>query len=280
MYDVLGNLLRVSPPFRGKWRLRRIWEKLLQSERRIARLPDGSRVFTQLDIPYERTVWLENEEWEELLYLQHKLRPGQCFVDIGANIGLWTLVGAASVGPDGIVVSFEPNPKTHAKLMANIELNDRQTMVIAHQAAVSGAPGKAQFLCRPQHNTSCIVEENSGHYDDGSSTVDVDVVALDSSIDPRRRVSGIKIDSEGHEQFAIEGAGAIIARDAPWIVVEFNTTLLPSCILRDWSVFKQLSTLGYRAFKYRSDGSEYSVDGSFSISGYTNILFQKSAARD
>src|SRR2546429_512636 len=77
MRDILGNFLRVTPAFRGKWRLRKIWEHtVLHGERRIARLPDGSVLNVQLDMPYERMVWLEDEEWAELQYLRRKLRPG------------------------------------------------------------------------------------------------------------------------------------------------------------------------------------------------------------
>jgi len=73
-------------------------------------LPDGSILKVQLDVPYEQMVWLQDEEWDELRYLQNKLRPGDVFIDVGANIGLWTLVAATSVGPSGRVFSFEPNP--------------------------------------------------------------------------------------------------------------------------------------------------------------------------
>jgi hypothetical protein len=54
----------------------------------MARLPDGSILRVELDIGYEQMVWLQDEEWDELLYLRRKLLPGDVFIDVGANIGL------------------------------------------------------------------------------------------------------------------------------------------------------------------------------------------------
>ena len=71
MKDLIGNILRTTPPFRGKWRLQRVWERFLMApDRRLARLPDGSSVEVEMAIPYERMVWLQAEEWHELQYLQ------------------------------------------------------------------------------------------------------------------------------------------------------------------------------------------------------------------
>ena len=157
MRDVLGNLLRVTPTFRGKWRLRRAWERtLVAGDVRTASLPDGSILKVQLDIPYERMVWLQDEEWDELRYLHHKLRPGDVFIDVGANIGLWTLVAASSVGSCGRVFSFEPNPTTFDKLTDNIRFNKKDTIIEVFQEAVSKEEGVVSFVCDPQHNLSAI----------------------------------------------------------------------------------------------------------------------------
>ena len=94
-----------------------MWQRTVaDGDHRIAHLPDGSILKVQLDVPYEQMVWLQDEEWDELRYLQNKLRPGDVFIDVGANIGLWTLVAATSVGPSGRVFSFEPNPTTFDRL--------------------------------------------------------------------------------------------------------------------------------------------------------------------
>jgi len=54
-----------------------MWQRtVVDGDHRIARLPDGSILKAQLDVPYEQVVWVQDEEWDELRYIQNKLRPG------------------------------------------------------------------------------------------------------------------------------------------------------------------------------------------------------------
>jgi len=57
-------------------------------------------------------------------YVRTHLRPGDCFVDLGAHVGLYTLLAARAVGPAGGVVAVEADPRTHARLVENVGLND------------------------------------------------------------------------------------------------------------------------------------------------------------
>lgn len=274
MKDILGHALRLTPPFRGKWRFQRAWERGLRAcSPRIAVLPDGSRVKVEMDVPYERMVWLQAEEWNELRYLRHKLRPGQVFVDVGANIGLWTLMAASAVGPGGHVFSFEPNPTTLAKLKANVSLNRRTAIVQTFPEAVSDDEGVALFSCHPQHNLSAIAYEP--HQPD---TVAVSTTSLDALVSNRRLagpVAGIKLDTEGHELAALSGASRLLEMWSPWLIVEFNTTLLPSNVLQNWSVYQFLAAIGYRAFLYDAPKQEVRVTDTLSIRGYRNVLFER-----
>ena len=274
MRDILGNLLRVTPPFRGKGRLRRIWEHTVpRGEHRIARLPDGSILNIQLDIPYEQTVWLEDEEWHELCYLQKKLRQGDVFIDVGANIGLWTLVAASSVGTNGRVFSFEPNPATFEKLVYNVRLNARCSLVEVYQEAVSREDGLASFACESQHNVSAI-----SSYCSNGDVIRVRTRALDFLLAKEsvaEHLVGIKIDAEGHELEALEGAERLIEKRSPWLIVEFNTKLLGSSVLQAWSVYKFLVDKEYQPFTYTRRGREIRVDGMLTVNGYQNFLFKR-----
>src|SRR5207302_1817218 len=102
-------------------------------------------------------------------------RPGDSFVDVGANIGLWTLVAASTVGSEGEVFSFEPNPVTFRKLIANITRNARSDIVTAFPDAVSREEGFVSFTCPPHHNLSAI---SSGPQ--SGNTLQVRTVSLDS----------------------------------------------------------------------------------------------------
>jgi FkbM family methyltransferase len=269
--DLIGNALRKTPSFRGKWRIQRLWERTLRPERRLAQLPDGSVVEVDMDIPYERMVWLQSEEWNELRYLQYRLHKNETFVDVGANIGIWTLVAASAVGSVGHVFSFEPNPNTFRKLNANIARNGRAGVVSAHQKAVSRANGLVSFACPTQHNLSAIVEDETVH-----NTITVPSVSLDSAL---QGVSpaGMKLDTEGHELASLQGAVRIINDSSPWLIIEFNTTLLQSPVLRDWPVHQFLASFGYKPFTYHGPGEATPIDDEYAIQGYRNILFERRA---
>jgi FkbM family methyltransferase len=175
--DLFGFFLREAPSFRGKWRLQQVWSTMIHNPNRIGHLPCGASIETNLDIPYERQVWLKAEEWHELIFLGRMLSAGDCFIDVGANIGLWTLSAASAVGANGRVFSFEPNPSTFAKLERNVARNDMQKRTSLYPCAVSAKSGQAQFSCKTDHNVSHLAEKED------ADTILVKIINLDSVIE-------------------------------------------------------------------------------------------------
>src|ERR1700730_14359329 len=128
--DVFGHFLRLTPNFKGKWRLISYWSRnFRETDLRIAHLPTGERIHVDLALPFERMIWLQQEEWDDLLFLRAALRANETFIDVGANIGTWTLVGANAVGEGGCVLAVEPNPRTARRLGDNVRLNCFQHIV-------------------------------------------------------------------------------------------------------------------------------------------------------
>lgn len=268
--DLLGDLLRLTPPFPGKWRLHTFWLTRLSRRAdyaRTAKLPNGLQVSVDLRLGYERMVWLQAEEWDELQYLTKKLSPGENFVDVGANIGLWTLVAAHTVGKAGKVISLEPNPSTFEKLASNVTLNCLDSVVELHKNAASNCHKRARFVCEPNHNLSSITTSNH------ANSIEIQTVTLDEILD-LRPIAGIKLDTEGHELEAIDGLSNTIAKFRPWLIVEFNSSHHDSATIRDWPVFKLLSSWGYRAYSYSRDARETPIEPSLVVEGYCNVLFQ------
>ncbi|MGB0562858.1 MAG: FkbM family methyltransferase [Spirulinaceae cyanobacterium] len=275
--DIVGIFLRDTPYFRGKWRLQRFWERFLLREaaaQRLAHLPQGLTVATDLRIPYEREVWLQAEEWQDLCFLATLLKPGDCFIDVGANIGLWTLVAAAAVQAQGRVYAFEPNPQTFGKLQNNLDRNGVTGWVQAFPQAIADQPQTLNFICESEHNLSRLAAR-----DEPGKTLAIAAVNLDHLYNQQPAlptVTGIKLDTEGSELAALQGAQQILAASAPWLIVEFNTTLLPSQTLANWEVYQFLTAQGYHAFRYDQE-HPWAIEPEFTIAGYVNILFQKSA---
>ena len=155
--------------------------------------------------------------------LRRLLAPGDVFYDVGANVGFFTLIGARLVGPEGRVVAFEPVPWCATAVAHNIALNGFEHAQI-RTAAVGGADGRSRLLVVGEASWSHL--ESTGRHADVRDEIDVDVVALDSLVAagtiPPPDV--LKIDTEGAELQAIEGARETIARHRPAIVCELHDT--------------------------------------------------------
>lgn len=153
----------------------------------------------------------------EFARLSEWLRPGDWAVDIGANLGVYTLAMSKLVGPAGRVLAFEPIPETFELLAANCALSPNQNITLLNAAASSGnglvgmavpveATGRNYYEASIQENVN-----GDGYHVLG--------VALDSLPIPHR-VALVKIDAEGHEASVIEGMKELLARDKPMLIVE------------------------------------------------------------
>jgi FkbM family methyltransferase len=155
--------------------------------------------------------------------IQETLRPGDVFVDVGANIGLMTFAASWSVGPRGEVHSFEPMPETFANLRANIELN-HAVNVHPHEVALGSEEERRTIYERAWINkggaASLVRPERSS-----AVTHDIRVVRLDTYLpqETLRRVRMIKVDIEGWELEMLRGAETLLAREsAPALCIEYS----------------------------------------------------------
>ncbi len=263
---LLGSALRVLGPrnFTGKGRLVHYWITHRDpGQRGTRRIGTDGLIECDFSVPYEAMVWARQEEERELAFLRSLLRPGDHFVDCGANLGLWSLTAADCVGPAGHVTAFEPGPVAWARLQQNLTrspgLRDRITAV---NAAVSSRRGEAAFLAGHEHNSGRITRRHS------AETVCVPTTTLDDYF-LQRPIDGLKLDIEGGEHDALRGGEQILRRQRPWIVIEFNALISGKERLCDWDVLPYLQRLGYAC---RSLGHE-PLSPMDPIRGYVNVIF-------
>lgn len=155
-------------------------------------------------------------DWYEMWFVRHYLRPGDGFLDIGANIGVYTLLAAPILGPSGWIMAFEPGIKTLERLRENIQLNGLGGVVV-HAAAVGEKAGTVRFT--QSHDTTNRIETGAG--DVGSR--DVPVVRLDE-VTSGRPWSLAKVDVEGAEPLVLQGAEGMLAdRNPPVWLLELSS---------------------------------------------------------
>ena len=152
------------------------------------------------------TIYDGVHEWEELQFCLRFLRPGDHFVDVGANVGVFsTLVGTRIPGVR--ITAVEPFPPVREDLLANLALNDLSITVV--DAALSDTPGEATFEVLDRDVLNRLAPEG----DLGGDRITVPVTTLDELVggDPPAL---IKIDVEGSELLVMKGARRLLTDDA------------------------------------------------------------------
>lgn len=170
--------------------------------------------------------------------LSQWLKPGDWALDIGANMGSYTVAMSRLVGEHGRVIALEPIPETFAILTANLQIA-RCGNVTAFNAAASDRAEVAEMYM--PHFDSGLKNFYQARLDRTKNTMDTSAnrvltIAIDSLALPHR-LALIKIDVEGHEAKVISGLWKQISRDRPALIIETSSPL----------VNDKLSTLSYQA---------------------------------
>ena len=150
--------------------------------------------------------WYEMRTTELFVKL---VRPGSTVIDVGANVGFFTLLAARLAGNDGRVVSFEPEPTSFSLLSKSIKRN-RFANVQAFQQCVSNRDGLATLHLSPGHHKGL----HSTMRDLGGGKIVVESTKLDTvaSRIGLAHVDLLKIDAEGAEPQVLEGAEELLTR--------------------------------------------------------------------
>jgi FkbM family methyltransferase len=197
-----------TPSFKGKGRLAPIIRNLL-FQRRPCRIVHDLRII------------LDPMEWEQADILRYRvseplttrlfgeiLKPGDTYVDVGANIGYHTLVARHYLGPDGTVIAVEPQPYNADRVLENWRCNGFENIMV-HVAAAGEEPG---FVALP-HQLATGRSQLSLNQSEQTPALSfrVPVLCLSTIVDPLNRVKLLKIDVEGFEVAALAGLGEKIS---------------------------------------------------------------------
>jgi FkbM family methyltransferase len=154
----------------------------------------------------------------ETATLKSLVKPGDVVIDVGANIGYYTLLFARITGADGHVFAFEPDPANSALLAQNIAANGYGNVTV-ESAAVSNRSGLVRLFLSPDDQ----VDHRLYDAGEGRTSVEVPCLTLDELLGHYERpVSLIKMDIQGAEAAALEGMGSLLERNpGVRIVTEF-----------------------------------------------------------
>jgi FkbM family methyltransferase len=193
--------------------------------------------------------------------MKDRIHEGAVVLDIGANVGMYTLLMARWAGPTGKVFAFEPVVQNTDKLQRNINMNKLADRVEVIRTAIGNTVGEMVFYYSPEccGNSSVVASAVPG----GRSQV-VPVTTVDLFCQSRRIVpTFLKIDVEGYEMHVLEGAWEIIQRYTPDLLIETHPYLWQELALSQEQVierFEGLAKLGYQ-YKNLDGGTDYLETG-------------------
>jgi FkbM family methyltransferase len=162
------------------------------------------------------SCWAGTYEVDDLAAFAAAIQPGACVYDVGANVGIYTLLACLKAGPSGEVYAFEPLERNLRHLRRHVALNDLRNCHIVG-AAVSNTEGTQRF-------SAASWEHSMGRISSDGELL-VRSVTLDSCIYgessfPRPTV--IKIDVEGAESMVLDGAIRLFSEHHPKVFIEVH----------------------------------------------------------
>ena len=155
-------------------------------------------------------------DFDEMGFLLHYLRPGDVFVDVGANVGSYTLLASAEIGAR--TVAIEPVPSTFLALKANLKLNGLERLVDARNVGLAGEKGSLRFTRTLDTVNHVATPDDADAIEVAIETLD-DLAPLGSDTDSAL----IKIDVEGYETEVLRGGRRTLEHPSvKALIIELN----------------------------------------------------------
>lgn len=227
-------------------------------------------VVLELDLSdwLQRLYYLGFAEQNTFQIIKRLLPIGGTFVDVGANIGIYTCVIANHVGSTGSIIAFEPMTENLAPLYQNIALNQLKNIEV-QELALSNCPRSFNLYVPDSHqqgSSGCTQVWNPG---DWVSVGTTSATTLDI-VFQKERLDFIKIDTQGHELEILEGAKSTIEQYQPFILCEVSEDNREKVfdLAKDW---------GYSIFRETKDGF---LSSSLQSSGWIDVFLIPQAKID
>lgn len=188
--------------------------------------------------------------------IMQRCGKGMVCLDIGANLGEVTLHLAMIVGPEGKVLSFDPNPIAFRRLKEHVSANHLDAVVTCLPIALSNATGELQLSMPDESESNQGLGSVVNNQLPGvSHTVSVKTVTLDDIVEEYglTRIDLIKIDTQGAEPLILDGATKVLNRFSPDILMEISPSDLRHLGMTSRDLLKKIEEFGYLIFEF-SDG--------------------------
>jgi FkbM family methyltransferase len=195
-----------------------------------------------------------NYEVDTIAVWNKLVEPGGVVWDIGANIGLYSVLSGKLVGRSGEVHAFEPSPVAHGVSVEHVKLNELSGICIVSQTAVSEIDcGVVPFGIVDEEG----VDPTNRLGTKIGKTIDVPTASLDGLMSRSKRAPDfIKMDIEGAEVFALRGATDVMTKYRPVILLAVHPMFLPEFGCEVQEIASIVSKRDYASFEMNGTAKE------------------------
>lgn len=238
-------------------------------------IPEGRIVFDKDDPVMAGAISLGEYEPETVVFFRSCLKKGMTVIDIGANLGYFTVIAAGQVGPAGKVFSYEPDPRNFNLLKKNIVTNGFKN-VRAILVALSDCPGTRKLFFGDNQTTHSFGDKKGTGQSESviTNTLDNSLKTLDCS-----KIDVIKMDIEGAEPLALEGMRETIAGNPALIIIfEFHPKAIKRLNHSPLEFLERFKELGFSLSLIDEDhGSRVPVDD---LAAFTESFYDKELSKN
>ena len=209
------------------------------------------------------TLWINpSDRKHDEDFLRRYLRPKDVVIDVGANIGTFTIVASLIVGEHGKVFAIEPHPTIFKYLEGNIALNKTRN-IYSYNVAIGDKNGSVRFSSITSDDQNSVVNDASG--------IEVPLMQIDHLPIANLQIALMKIDVEGFEKFVFQGAAKTLQKTSCVYFESWDKHFAKyGYTCRD--VFDLLCSEGFQIFKLTQEKQISPVSRNYSSRQCENLL--------
>ncbi|HSW56699.1 MAG TPA: FkbM family methyltransferase [Ignavibacteriaceae bacterium] len=238
--------------YRIQRKSKKILRDLIFKKEFVKKTKYGFKIKLDVSRDVDKHFYWGEFEVGNLVLLKSLLKDCQTFFDIGANIGIYSLLASKHMRHGGKVYSFEPSDWAYKRLMENLELNNIKNVEVFKQAATNSAGTKQFYLCEDDAYNSL----NSSPMKAVQKVIDIECIRIDDFCSEHKikKIDILKVDAEGTDYLVLKGAENILKSEtAPIIMCEFNKKILEGLLYTKNDFVRLLRDLSYSVFVIKGE---------------------------
>lgn len=254
-----------------------IYKKIILPKKIFSKINFITKYDKTLKIKVNLSDWIQQQiffidysDLNGISFLKKTLSKDNVFIDIGANIGAYSLIASKLVGKTGKVIAFEPVNSIYSQLNENITMNSITNIFVEKKAVYDQNTNLDLFISNEQNmGMSSILH----HSHESGEKQNIEAITLDSyaELNKLAKIDLVKIDIEGAEINALKGMKQSLIKFKPTLIIEISDGILENSSVNSKAIYDFLFDLNYEPYNIDKKGNIQ--DFSSKDINYHNYIF-------